>query len=714
MNQMAHEGYLRGILGEVRQLLSRRPGEFINPKWTLRIIKGILYAKKTIFGVDEVNAWDVLKRLRQMEPGRGTQFDTLETSLSFFETFRYLYQLYVVQEEEIPVEGEEAREALRTVANVMGYVDVGAVDSSQHLLVHYYEHADRVRDVVRVLLEDLRTHLGKVTMFLKPSVAEGEKRGNLALALIDLAQFYRGSAFFDDFLTQLSASGGKMLETFVRDFDALGERKREETIGRYAAWTNYDLLSVMSLLVTLGDGGRDTRGYELFCEMNRKLMDELKGFPSALRRLCEVFRVKPELMNDYLKLLSREEIEGLKIIVEKCYVDEVYTFEVERLGKLIDLYLLSSRYFMRFFDEVTKTCTHCLYEINSPETLEIRARGVYSDVERLTSFKEKRDRLGQFYDLEFLRVGLLTLGNVPVQDTNLEFTTFADTYFTTLFDICKQEVDREYGRRVLTRDLLAVFAAGGHARSQAYDDDYDIIVLLDSEDEEVIEYSNKVISKMNADIIKRGTLPHYRLAERFGKYVVLMDELVELLESDDPDVFIEKSQILGSRLVVGSQKFEEKMHERVIGPLIMGQHEEYTRCVIEEIRSRHEDEGIDDLDLKEARGGLRDIELVALMYKAKYRVHQPISGRIFVQFEAMDPDHETEIRALRRGFNFLRNLRDVFRLSVAASDLIERDHLARPAEIMGFESTDELLEMYIKALKESREAVETITREILP
>jgi UTP:GlnB (protein PII) uridylyltransferase len=310
-------------------------------------------------------------------------------------------------------------------------------------------------------------------------------------------------------------------------------------------------------------------------------------------------------------------------------------------------------------------------------------------------------------------VGLLTLRNVPVQDTNLEFTQLADKYLNTLFDICRQEVQEEIGHRVLTRDLLAVYAAGGLARAQAYDDDFDIIVLLDSDDPEVVEYASRVISRMNADILKRGTLPHYKLVERFGTYVVQLDDLAGLLSSDSQDVFIEKSQVLGLRLVMGSPKFERKLGTRAIEPHIFDRFEDYVRQVVQEIRSRHEDATVPSEDIKESPGGLRDIELVSLLYKAKLRIREPIGGEIFERFAQADPGHSREIRKLWRGFNALRGLRDVYRLTVAATDLVEREHLDRPAAVMGYESGEELHEMYSEVRKETLEAVEKITGEIL-
>jgi len=62
-----HEGYLRGMLGEVRALMmwEIRKGS-IDPKSdALRIIKGIVSARKTVFGLEDVNTWEVLRQLME-------------------------------------------------------------------------------------------------------------------------------------------------------------------------------------------------------------------------------------------------------------------------------------------------------------------------------------------------------------------------------------------------------------------------------------------------------------------------------------------------------------------------------------------------------------------------------------------------------------------------------------------------------------------------
>ena len=71
-----HEGYLRGILGEIHSLLNRpRPDEVLSPKDdSLRPIKSLLTALKLVHGVNKVNAWGIIDDLKEKNPERVSQY----------------------------------------------------------------------------------------------------------------------------------------------------------------------------------------------------------------------------------------------------------------------------------------------------------------------------------------------------------------------------------------------------------------------------------------------------------------------------------------------------------------------------------------------------------------------------------------------------------------------------------------------------------------
>ncbi|MCK4408567.1 MAG: hypothetical protein KAW67_00685, partial [Candidatus Eisenbacteria sp.] len=164
-DQKWHEGYLRGMLGEVRSLLSRPLAtERIHPKDDgLRTIKGVLAVLKTIYQVGEVNAWRISDALKVKMPNEAGILDDLEKSLSFLEIFRFIYQLAIAQDEEIYLDDDAMRDNLDNVARILGYRPVGTIRPGTHLLVDYYEHIESVRQNAASLMPLCTAHLKRTT-----------------------------------------------------------------------------------------------------------------------------------------------------------------------------------------------------------------------------------------------------------------------------------------------------------------------------------------------------------------------------------------------------------------------------------------------------------------------------------------------------------------------------------------------------------------------
>jgi len=719
-----HEGYLRGILGEVISLLAKPLSSHrIHPKDDgLRIIKGIISAKKTIFGVKEVNAWDIIEQLRRKDSLR-PEYAELEGALTFLEIFRYLYQLFVVQEEDILLDDEHTRFNIETVAKILGYEDRGAVSAGVHLLVDYYEWIRLTRRCVPALIDDLKRHLLSTSIFTymfqeaKTKIVSGKCKGNFPVDLAEALRFFHGTTFWDDVLEALGKK--PLLARFVCDMESLDTQKSNAVIQRYFDWASSDLYSLTQFLTILCREREDLCTQKLFRRFNSLFLDRLATFPNITYRMALLFHLYPGPLNSYLGLLDSSSLATFMGLLKQGQgLTEEMSEVVRELGSLCELHMVSSHHFKRYFQRVTTRYPECLRNLGNIDRLQELSKGVYGDVKNLPSFEAKKEALGDYYDLEFFIVGLQTLQGVSAEETNLQFTQFSDNYIQTLFDTCKKEVDEAQRGRLATRDLLAIYAAGGHAREQAYDDDYDMIVLLDSASEEMLTYFSKIIAKMNTEMIKRGMLPHYRLAEHFGKYVVTLDEIETLFQKETPDSFVDKSQLLGSRLVVGSRKFEEKFEERIIRPHIFEKKNEYIRQMAGEMESRHSAAEEDGYNLKETPGGLRDIEMMLLVYKARFGLRQPICSLIFETLVMLDSHHSEEIGRLCSAFHFLKQIRDIYRLTVAAVDSLSQSHLGDTAKILGFvdeqgaPSPGRLLVECKQVVNEVRDTIQKLMAEI--
>ncbi len=682
-----HEGYLRGILGEVRSLLAKPVSKSrISLKEDgLRPIKGIISAKKTVFNIWKVNAWDIIDELRKVDTQRLSEYNILEHSLTFIEIFRYLYQLFVTQEEEITID-EISRKNIRKIALLLGYVDVGPCLAEEHLLIHYYEHLLNLRRVIPIFLDDLKLHLKRNSTFTH--LFELNYAGNLVCDFIEKFKFFRGTSFWDDILDDFRSE--KILNRFMLDFNTLTPEKQRKMVTRYIGWLKYDLYTLMTFMVILGE---NKNSLLLYKKLNAQFLKIINRFPDTIRNIAFIFSRYPFLVN---RLLALEETGNLTIYLNllkgRVYEEDIAGI-IEDLKGLINIYLISSHFFKRYFVRITNRYPECLRFLRDESALKEFAAGIYSDIGSMRTYEAKKVKLGDYYDFEMFRVGLATLNGASTQSTNTEFIEFSDHYIRTLYDLCREETDMEFNKRIITEDVLAIFASGGHAREQAFDDDYDLIVVLNSEDPELISYSNKVISKMNAEIIKRGTIPHHRFSEYSGRYVITLKELEKFLEGDSPDMFIEQSQVLGARLIAGSHRFEKDFIEKIIQPFIFEKKEVYIQRMLNELKSRHSvsSEFVDSgIDIKECAGGLRDIEMIMLIFKAKLEKTEPVNLQLFGIMGEKLPELKDDFVQLANDSIFLKSIRDVYRLTIGATDLILPEKLESVGSILGNMNRKEL------------------------
>lgn len=703
-----HEAYLRGILGEISSLLARPiSSSHIHFKEDgLRIIKNIICAQKTVYDIDKVNAWQIFGDLREKNAERHQAYDNLERSLTFFEVFRYLYQLLVTQDEEIELDSATLKN-IRAVARTMGYRDLGKCHAEEHVLVHYYEHIQNVRKIVPALLDDLKSHLEASSIFV--SILDPKYPGNIAQDFLTKFKFFRGTSFWDDILDDFESE--PLLNRFIKDLNSYPPAKRKKYIRGYIEWVKYDLYSSIKYLTSLG---RTKVGHPLFLDLNDQLLEIFDNMPDVARKISYVFNRFPKLINEYFALNSDGNLKIYQRLLETTIYEKEIASIIDRLKALIQIHLSSSVFFKRYLLKVADRYPETIHLLGNPILLQEFGDGIYSDIQSMPSTQERKEKLGDYYDFEMMRAGLGTLNGLLADEINTEYIEFSDKYIRTLFEICRQEVDNQYTKRIITDDLLAIFAAGGHAREQAYDDDYDMIVLLNSDSPEMLSYCNKIITKMNSEIIKRGTIPHHRFADYYGRYIILLKEVEQLLNEKRDDIFIEKSQILGARLVIGSHRFEKEFFDRVIKPYIFDQKEEYIKQMAGEINSRHQTTAkqrtIVKDNIKEGSGGLRDLEMILLMIKAQCNMMHPVNSELFNEIAVNYEELSEDISRLSGAFVFLNNIRNSYRITVGATDLLSAKMLHAAAHLMGYPNGQALYREFKKTCSEVTTTIKNIIK----
>jgi predicted DNA-binding protein YlxM (UPF0122 family) len=686
-----HEGYLRGILGEINSLLKGlRPEAVINPKDEgLRPIKALLSALKLVHNVDKVNAWDIIEGLKTKNPERLHEYEDLEEALSFLELFRHLYQIMVVQEEDINLGEPGIESSVAKIAEITGFAQKGVVSAKDFMLVNYYEHLDRSMKAIDILTADLIKHLHRISVF-KPifSLTSSTKlgyEGNLALDFAKSTRFFKGITYWDDFLEELKDEDSIFYEGFIESFKAIPSRIAGKVAGVYVAGTHYNPSSVLKFLVVLGNRAKTPEAKEIFQLISRAFIDELGTLPDVSTPLTYIIAGYPAQLNKFLAMLEYDRLEKFyEMIKPEPPLPELMPIH-KQLTVLTELHYQSSHFFKRHFFQTLNKHPLFISNLHNSEKLKEISSGYYSDLTTLPTLKERFEQLGDYYDLEFVRISLMAMDGAACELTDAEFTEFCDNYTLTLYGYCQQEVHLSLGYSMHTHDLFALYATGGHAREQGFDDDYDMIVILDSDDSEKIDYCNKIVGKMNSEILKRGILPHHRFADHFGSYAISFEQMADYLASGGTDLFIDQSQLLASRMLVGSNRLEQKLQQNIINPYIFSQGKKYIDYMIGEIRSRHSVEDEDHhANIKECRGGLRDIEMLLLIYKTKHKVRDPLSRKFLHWLIKTETAHSDKFQYVEQHLNFVKNLRDLYRLKVAAHNVINREYLPSVAASMGY------------------------------
>lgn len=689
-----HEGYLRGILSELNTLLwwPQNPN-LVHPKHDLlRAVTGILAAHRVTYGIDESDPWKMLARIAGEVKNQRENVRKLERAYTFVEAFRHLYQQFGAQEEEIDLSLDVERHSLQQVAEAMGYADRGVVHAWHHLLVHYHEHVRVGRGIVEELTTNISQHVQRSTVFA-PIVRRRlaarhhpERRENLAEAMLRARAHFGGIKYWQDLIEALAAPDGVLLEALVTDLNALPPERRLAAIKGYAAWGHDTFFTALSLLVLLRRAAPRLDTLAICETLNAAFLDGISGDPDEIRRFATVFVHNPALVHEWLSMIDDDSRRRFHALLAGPLHTPGQESWRDRLRALSYVHVAASRHFNRALSRVCAERPEHLLDLADLGKIESGAQGRLAEAMRAASPVSQKAALGTYYDLELVRAGIATLRGGNAQEIDARAALVCDLYLETLFDICKSEVDRQQGRRLLTHDRLGVFVCGGHARERAFQDDWDLFVLLLDDSDELLKYSNQIMARVNREIAARGLMPQYHFGDIFGTYVTSLPALERFLQEERVDKFVAMSQLVGSRLVVGSSRAEATFFERVIEGHVYRETPFFLRAASEEIRARrafrsrkgHDD----DVDIKECRGGLRDLELLMLIWKVRDHAREPIGERFWDLLMLRHPEHQDAFAELKRAYAFLNALRDAYRLTVAPVNRLDRAELLRPAAVL--------------------------------
>jgi UTP:GlnB (protein PII) uridylyltransferase len=169
--------------------------------------------------------------------------------------------------------------------------------------------------------------------------------------------------------------------------------------------------------------------------------------------------------------------------------------------------------------------------------------------------------------------------------------------------------------------------------------------------------------------------------------VTTFNQIRDLFDNPDDTTFIDMSQLMSGRRIVGSKRFDADLKQQIIEPYILARRDDYIRRLAREIRSRHRavDQGlISRMNVKETKGGLRDIELLLLCLEARCNLWMPVSLDLHEPLREKLPHRTADLIQLFQAFTYLKHRRDLYRLTVAAEDEMLPDETGQMARILGY------------------------------
>jgi hypothetical protein len=677
-------GFLRGLLGEMHSLMvqevSRERIDFKND--ALRLAKGMALAGKVVNNIREVQPVQVLDQLAKRLPRMREDLVQLKESYLFIETFRLLYHILVVQEEEVEFNGEEGRD-LASIAAVMGFMEKGGVSAANQVVVRYFESVDRIRWTCRKLLTTLAEHVRKTSGYSYLAKKQKKRPRNVATELADSVRVFSGHIFFEDILAALKKRDGRLARKLVKDLIKLRGKRRDNVINSFLEFSASDPLTLIELVLTIHDVGGDN-AQELFEAMVSGFLKRMHEHDTILPGLLSVYNRDPALINRFIEALHYSQRNLLETELNTAELwDEEQRGYLANLRKYIWLRTAGSEYYRRTFRKVINKYPHFIRHLDDADRLRRYASGFLAQPESGFDPEHIRSSLGDYYDVAYLSCAIEALKGAPLAQYRAAYVESVEKYINNLYSFCKRMVVRQTGIKVETKDLFAVMVSGGLARAQAFDDDFDLILILNSDAPSIFSHFRKMSASFHRELVRRGTLPQYRFGDHFGEFVTRFSQLSDWFETGKADT-VDKTQLLGARLLVGSSRFRKLFNTELIEPFIFDRFDEFAQEMAMELEERNLEhipiEG--SVNVKDGPGGLRDIEQLLLILKAKYRLPAPISPLTFREISAHHEDTEALVQ-LQEHHSFLRRIRDLYRLGVAADDEIVEEELELIAKIIG-------------------------------
>ncbi|MBN1553092.1 hypothetical protein JW979_16570 [bacterium] len=742
-NLRLHEGYLRGMMGEVQELLRfDMNSPWISPKnHGLRLIHSLMNMLKTIHGVHEHGSRDTIEILRQKEVQTANVYQNLQNIFNFLEMFFYVYQLLVSVDDTFDFSDETNLDNLDHVANIMGFTSLGAVRPALRLMTHYYENMDYLCHLGKKIVDWINQHLKKITVFngimagTPPDNYPVKWTRNKALNILKMFKIFKGMIYWDDVLQILGENNGKLIVELIQNIEDLPPKRGSYAFIRFLRLLLFDMDSMVMTGALFAQYLKTPSLKKYFVFMKKWLNDQLEKKPNRMGAFVSLLITHPDILTQYLLALDKKELFELREYTQNLgktvEIDESLR---NKFIMLMELLALSSNNYRRLYARVAKEKPEIVTNITSMAVLNGISEQLWAELSDAVTPQELKKKLATYYEFSFCRCGLLAIN----QPGNLKmlygsYHSFFRRYFRWLFRACQWEVESEGNFEYFFRERdenaqpFAIFCTGGYAREEAFENDIDLFVLSWDSNPNFIKYASRVINGINRELSRRGVIPHYRFAEFFNSFVIPVNDLELFLAEPREDDFIEYSQLLGSRLLVGGQSLDIEI-SKLLEKYLFKNPERFIKQMFSDLECRHSDEKKSrerkerTVNVKEDYGALRDIQTVVAVAQANIGIKEPVIWKAFQHLSNELPNFQNDFKILERAYHFMRFFRDTYAITLSEADDIMRDRLASTAHWMGIEEKDidgeegsapKLLNSYRYHRNRSRQAISNIFKYFL-
>jgi hypothetical protein len=742
-NRRLHEGYIRGMMGEIQELLRfDSSSTWISPKnQGLRLIHSLMNVMKTIHGFYEHGYREAIDNLQQKDIQNADRYRRLHRIFDDIEMFFYVYQLVVSVDDIFDCNDETTLANLDIVAKTMGISSFGIVRPGIRLMTTYYEHMEELCRIGREFQRQIDDHLKRITVFnsvLNDDLPTGypvKWTDNKALNAIKLFRIYSGLVYWDDILGILGDEDGKALKILFDSMESLEKSKRNHTFNRLLKLLSFDMDSIVMVGVLLSRHIRTSRLESYSIQLRKWLNQQLEKNSRQLLRFINLTSTHPSILAEYLLTLSNPQLLTLiklaKSLDQSEFIDTNY---LDKFIVLCELIAFSSNNYLRMYSRVAKHRPEIVNHINDISILDGISIQLWSELSDVQTPDALKKRLAVYYEFSFCLCGLLAInhpGNIKLLYET--YHSFFRRYFRWLYRACQWAVDQEgefnyfYRERDEDDQPLALFCVGGYAREEAFENDIDLIVVSWDSDPEFIRYASRIINEINRELSKQGVIPHFRYADFFDSFIVPIDKLSKFFSKERETDFIEYSQLLGSRLLVGGHTLELEI-TRLLDKFLFTDPSRFIRNLLTELEERNAYQNASKSDrsrsisVKEDAGALRDIQIIVTACQAYVGIQEPVMWKVLQCLSAQLRELENEFNVLGRAYRFMRFFKDTYALSLAGVDDIMRDRLISTAHRMGLEEGDiegeegsapRLLNSYRYHKSRSRQAIASISRFLL-